>query len=105
MDAMYRALKHQELGDRKSITKYIGLIPRAEDKIKYLSDSDRLSEFCELAGVDMDTLTDGESNRVPLKRLAKILRRLIHFIGFAFKLKPMGRLNSLPKDKTLRPMI
>lgn len=29
-----------------------------------LSDGDRLSQFCELAGVDMDTLTGGDSNRI-----------------------------------------
>jgi len=32
--------------------------------IEYLSDSDRLSQFYEQAGVDMDTLTDSESSRL-----------------------------------------
>ena len=31
---------------------------------EYLGDADRLSQFCELVGVDMNTLTDGESSRL-----------------------------------------
>ena len=37
---------------------------KADEPCEYLNDSDRLSQFCELAGIEMNTLTDGESSRI-----------------------------------------
>jgi len=60
-----RAFERQGASDKVSLVPdYTGLEPGIEDRIEYLSDSDRLSQFCELAGIDMNTLTDSESSRV-----------------------------------------
>lgn len=60
-----RDYEWQGASDKVSLfSEYIGLEPGAEDRIEYLNDSDRLSQFFDLAGIDRDTLTDGESNRV-----------------------------------------
>jgi hypothetical protein len=37
---------------------------KSDEPFEYLNDSDRLSQFCELGGIEMNTLTDGESSRI-----------------------------------------
>ena len=37
---------------------------KSDEPCEYLNDSDRLSQFCELVGIEMNALTDGESNRI-----------------------------------------
>lgn len=62
------------------VSKYPEIEPSEEDKVQYLNDSDRLSQFCELAGVDMDVLTDSESSRI-----LDLLNALDIGYGFASK--------------------
>jgi len=63
--ALRRAFERKGRSDKiVYVSDYTGLEPDTEDNVKYLSDSDRLSQFCELAGIEMDKLTDGDSSRI-----------------------------------------
>lgn len=75
-----RAYQRQGKSDKLAyVSEYTGIEPVTEDKIEYLSDDDRLSQFCELNGIEMDKLTDGDVNRV------KELLRALDDYDFASK--------------------
>ena len=46
------------------VSEFNGIEPSIENNIEYLNDNDRLSFICELAGIEMDKLTDGDSSRI-----------------------------------------
>jgi hypothetical protein len=75
-----RADERQGISEKmKYVSEFTGIEPVTEDRIEYLSDDDRLSQFCEFKGIDMDKLTDCDVNRMT------ILLRALDDYDFASK--------------------
>lgn len=51
-------------GRLEYVSDFTGIEPSVDNKIDYLNNRDRLSQFYELAGIDMELLTDRESSRI-----------------------------------------